>query len=218
MEQQHIHYEPMRKALPQRDFPHKVTDGIWIWSVFSEEKNLHFNGYLVATSDDTAFIVDPPCGGHEVLDAFAALPRPECIILTNRDHERDSQEFKRRFSIPILAHEEDARLFENAPDRTFHDGDTLPGGWQVIHLPSQKSPGESALYHPERKILIVGDALIGSPMQHLSMLPEEKYADRREAVEGLRRLTQLDVKTVLVGDGDPVMQFGSSLIADALIH
>jgi glyoxylase-like metal-dependent hydrolase (beta-lactamase superfamily II) len=154
--------------------------------------------------------------GPEVLESFAPLPKPGFIVLTNRDHERSAQQFKDAFRIPVYIHQQDAPLVSIAVDRAFQGGDLLPGGWQVIHLENQKSPGESALYNAETRILILGDALIGKPFQHLSMLPDEKYASKQEAVEGLKGLLVLDVKAVLPGDGDPVMLDASRLLSDAL--
>jgi glyoxylase-like metal-dependent hydrolase (beta-lactamase superfamily II) len=217
MQTEHPHYEPMHMALHDRCFPHRLMEGVWLWSVYSEEKELHFNGYLVQTGAHESFLIDPPCGGPEVLDAFTPLPKPQFIILTNADHERASAQFRERFGIPIGIHEQDAPHLQLQPDRTFRDGEEIADGWQVIHLSDQKTPGESAIYHAERQILALGDALLGKPLQHLSMLPADKYTDRNRAVSGLQRLTTLNVKAVLTGDGDPVMQNANSLIQDALI-
>lgn len=212
----YLHYQPTHLALNERNFPHRLIDGIWMWSIFSEEKEMDFNGYLVQIGDNESFIVDPPLAGPEVLESFVPLPKPSFIVLTNRDHERSAQQFKEKFRIPIYASKQDAPLMSVAVDRMFEDGEILPGGWQVIHIANQKSPGESALYNMEIRILILGDALIGKPFQCLSMLPDEKYASKQAAVDGLKRLLMLDVKAVLPGDGDPVTLNASSLLVDAL--
>lgn len=211
------HYQHMPMALHERCFPHRVMDGIWIWSVFSEEKEIYFNGYLVQTGEHESILIDPPCGGPEVLDGFEPLPKPQLIILTNADHERASAQFKDRFGIPIYIHESDAPLLAHPPDHTFQGGYTFPDNWQAIHLPNQKTPGESALYHAGKQMLILGDALIGKPSQQLSLLPADKYADKSKAIQGLQRLCNLTVRTVLPGDGDPILQNAASLIADTLI-
>jgi glyoxylase-like metal-dependent hydrolase (beta-lactamase superfamily II) len=210
-------YQPTHHALHERNFPHRLIDDIWMWSVFSEEKEIDFNGYLVQLDEGRAFLVDPPCAGPEVLESFQPLPAPQFIVLTNRDHERCAQAFKDAFRIPVYAPENDAPLMSIAVDRVFRDGDMLPGGWQVIHLENQKSPGESALYSLEKRILILGDALVGKPFQCLSMLPGDKYADKNLAREGLKRLQGQDVKAVLPGDGDPVMLNAASLIQEAIV-
>lgn len=44
------------------------------------------------------------------------------------------------------------------PDRTHVDGDRLPEGFTIVHTPGH-TPGHISLLHPERRILIAGDAL-----------------------------------------------------------
>jgi glyoxylase-like metal-dependent hydrolase (beta-lactamase superfamily II) len=210
------HYQPMHLTLHERNLPHCVTEGVWMWSVYSEEKELDFNGYLIQTGPNDSIIVDPPCAGPEVLDGMTPFPDPRLIIITNRDHERAAADFKARFGIPVLAPEQDAPLMTLQPDRTYRDGENFPGGWRAVHLENQKSPGESALYNPERKLLLLGDALIGKPFQQLSMLPDDKYADKQAALRGLQRLAGLEVEAVLVCDGDPVFRLAGEVLADAI--
>lgn len=210
------HYRPMHMALHERCFPHHVMEGIWIWSTYSEPLNIHFNSYLVQTGDRQSFIVDPVAQGPEVLDGIVPLPTPRQIILTTADHERDTQQFKDRFQIPVSISEQDARLLSFRPDHTFQDNTELPGGWRTIHLADQKTPGEYALYQAERKILIVGDAIIGKPIQFLSLPSADAFPNASKAREGLRPLLKLDVQTILPGAGDPVMLNVNSLIADII--
>lgn len=212
------HYERFYSTQHARSLPHEVMVGVWMWSVYSEEKDLYFNGYLLKISENESIIVDPPCDSSAVLDAFEPLPRPVLIFITNRDHVRAVADFKQHFGVPVYAHEADAGSLDGLKaDFTSRNGDVLAGGWQVIHLENQKSPGECALYNPESKLLVLGDALIGKPFQRLSMLAEDKYRDKIDAIQGLLPLTRLDVKGVLPCDGDPVLMDAGGMIADALI-
>ena len=79
----------------------------------------------------------------------------------------------------------DAGSVEIEVDSTFDDGDALAGFLKAVHVPDNKSPGETALYWQQRKILIIGDALIGKPPGDVSLLPKEKYADIMLAREGI---------------------------------
>jgi glyoxylase-like metal-dependent hydrolase (beta-lactamase superfamily II) len=214
----YTHYGAMHTVLHERAFPHRVKNGVWMWSVFAEERKLDFNGFLVEIGPNRSLIVDPPCAGPEVLDGFTPLPQAEFIFLTNADHQRAAEDFKRRFQLPVYVHEADASLLSFPPDFTVQDGHEFPDGWRVIHLPNQKTPGESALYNAAQQTLILGDALIGSPYQQFSMLPAEKFQDRHAALASLReRLGDLAVKAVLVGDGDPVLLEAGSMLKDSLI-
>jgi len=215
----YTHYGAPHSVLHERNFPHHLKADVWMWSVFSEEKDLDFNGYLIQTSDNQSFIVDPPCAGPDVLNGFTPLPKVEFIFLTNADHERASVDFRERLGIPIYIHEADASLLSLKPDFTVQDGHELANGWQVIHLPNQKTPGETALYHLQQRTLILGDALIGKPFQKLSLLPSEKYRDRHAALSTLHeRLSGLDVQVLLLGDGDPIMLNAGSTLKDTLIE
>jgi glyoxylase-like metal-dependent hydrolase (beta-lactamase superfamily II) len=219
MSEHYQHYEPFHMTVHTRSLPYPLKPGIWMWSAFNEEKALHFNGYLLETAAHTGVIVDPvldELDPQAVLNAFAPLPKPTAIWLTNRDHERASSRFSKHFGIPVFSHEADANLFEIKPDRTFKDGEVLDGGWQVIHLENQKSPGESVFYHADRRLLLLGDAMIGKPTGYLCMLPDEKYADKAKAKEGLARLRELAVETVLVCDGDPITNAAQGLLRDVL--
>ena len=86
-----------------------------------------------------------------------------------------------------------------------------------IEIPNNKSPGETALYWPPRKTLILGDALIGDPPGELRLLPKEKYADAQRAIEGIKVLLNLDFDILLVGDGDSILSGAKSTVED-FIH
>jgi glyoxylase-like metal-dependent hydrolase (beta-lactamase superfamily II) len=68
------------------------------------------------------------------------------------------------------------------------------GPFTVVGVPG-KSPGEVALHDPVRRLLVVGDAVIGNP----------SGARLRASV---RRLLELDFDTLLVGDGVPIRDGG----------
>jgi glyoxylase-like metal-dependent hydrolase (beta-lactamase superfamily II) len=188
-----------------------------MWSVFSDERQMDFNGYLIETAPHQAFIVDPPCAGPEVLDGFEPLPKAAFIFLTNADHQRAAEDFRTRFKIPIYVHELDAPRLSLKPDFMVQDGHEFANGWQLIHLPHQKTPGESALYSQIQQMLLLGDALIGQPYQQLSMLPPEKYLNRQAAFLALQnRLNGLSVQAILPGDGDPILLEAGSILRDTL--
>src|SRR5262249_55406794 len=153
---------PGTQTLQERNRLHQIHDGIWMWSKFSEEKGMFFNGYVVRTIHGLV-IIDPPLASSDVFAMIESLGAVKLIMLTNRDHERESQAFRQQFNVPIAIHDADAPLLEHLPETTFHDEDILCGDVEVIRLQHQKSPGESAFYLDFQKALILGDALIGKP-------------------------------------------------------
>lgn len=197
---------PNNALLQQREVPREILEGVWMWSTFSEDKGFYFNGFAFQTSDGVV-VVDPPSATPPVFDALAAIGKPVLVIVTNRDHERQSDAFRRRLGVPVAAPALDASLLKRTPEQTFADNDSLPGGFRVVHLPNQKSPGESALHLRGRRMLVVGDALIGNPPGELNMLPDGKYAVPRSAREVLAVLAQFPtgLETILTGDGEPIL-------------
>jgi glyoxylase-like metal-dependent hydrolase (beta-lactamase superfamily II) len=184
---------------------------VWTWSFFSEEKKINFNGLLIF-NDGLWVLIDPPPASPEILNEIGQK-KIAAIFLTNSDHERMSPDCKRMTGAPLWIHENDAPSLEEVKaDRLFRDGDLLPGGFQVIHLQDQKTPGESAFYLEERRILILGDALIGPQSGKLRNLPPEKYADFSKARQGLRRLLEIDFDALFIGDGFSIPKGGRALV------
>ena len=70
----------------------------------------------------------------------------------------------------------------------------------VVGVPG-KSPGEVAFHWPERRLLVVGDAVIGNPPGQLSLLRERVMDDPPRLRKSVRALAALDPDVLLVGDG-----------------
>lgn len=194
----------------------QIAPGIQQWSHFSSEKQLDFNGLLL-TVNDHRLLVDPP--PLEAADRLAILKGAslDYIVVTNRDHLRETESCRREFHAKVYLPAADAPQMDISPDKTYQDGELLPGGLWVVHLEAMKSPGESALFLDRAKgILILGDALIGKPPGHLSLLPDEKYADAGKAKESLRRLLNYNFDIVLVGDGVSILTGGKEAVRQAV--
>ncbi|MBI4530476.1 MAG: hypothetical protein HY709_03040, partial [Candidatus Latescibacteria bacterium] len=122
----------------------EILNGIYTWAWFSEIKGFDFNGWLIL-SEDGNVMVDPPLMRPEDEEHVHQLGAPRHIIVTNRDHDREVTRYRNRYGAQTWIHELDAPLVDIPIDRTFKHGDRLPGGIEIIHLPDNKSPGESAL-------------------------------------------------------------------------
>src|ERR1700691_4289742 len=81
-------------------------------------------------------------------------------------------------------------------DGELHEGERI-GPLEVIGV-SGKSPGEVAFLWPERKTLIVGDAVVGNPPGHLSLLRERVMDDPARLRGSVKQLLALDFDTILV--------------------
>ena len=183
----------------------QLLPDIWQWAWFSEEKQLEFNGLFFIVGEHRV-LVDPPPLTPEARGLLRRTGPIDYIIVTNRDHERETTACQKEFHCAVWVPAEDAPYMGLKPTRVFRDGELLPGGIWVVQLKGQKSPGESALYlERDSGVLIVGDALIGKPAGSVSMLPAERYADIDQATMGLRRLLKYEFQSLLVGDGVSIL-------------
>ena len=81
------------------------------------------------------------------------------------------------------------------------------GPFTVVGVPG-KSPGEIAFHDPARRLLIVGDAVIGNPPGQLSLLRERVMDDPARLRASVRSLLELDFDALMVGDGVPIREGG----------
>ena len=79
------------------------------------------------------------------------------------------------------------------------------GPFVVIDSPG-KSLGEVVLHWPERRILLVGDAVVGDPPGRCKLLPDKVVDDPPRLRDSARGLLALDFDILLVGDGVPILQ------------
>ncbi len=180
----------------------QLADGAYAWSVFNPEKQFNFNGHILRTSEGTV-IVDPvPFSADDLAYLEAAGLKPDALVITNRNHLRERESVLKRWKIPTILHALEVEEAGIAPERTVEDGDKIDG-LICVHLPG-KSPGEIALYWPQRRLLLLGDALI-APRGRLKTVPVEKQDDPSTLKRSLELLRTYDFDHLLVGDGDPLL-------------
>lgn len=189
-----------------------LFSGIEMWSWYSEEKGMNFNGYLIGQGKERV-VIDPP---QMTIDdkQDLSIDGAKAVILTNRDHIREAKECRLLLNTKVWAPEADALEMGSVTiDQTYKDGDLLPTGLKAVSIPNGKSAGESALYlNQHGGIFILGDALVGTPDGTLKLLSPDKYTDVKKAKEGLRRLLDYEFEIVLVGDGKPILSGGKKAV------
>jgi len=189
----------------------EILPGILTWSWFSERQGYDFNGYLLRLPEGN-LCVDPVEMAEETLGEIAG-EGVRRILLTNRNHFRASMKVKERTGAKIAIHPDDAAFARGkgtAVDEELRPGQRL-GPIEVVGAPG-KSPGEVALYWPERRLLLVGDACVGKPAGSCALLPEAVIDDKRRLLDSLRALAQLDFDALLLADGAPILADGRSAL------
>ena len=191
----------------------EILAGIFTWPWFSEPHGYNFNGHFIRHADGN-LCIDPVEPSDEDLEELASLGVAR-ILLTNRNHSRAANKVRARTGSRTAIHAADALHARNEGaelDDDLNPGDEV-GPFVVVGVPG-KSPGEVALHWPERKILLVGDALVGDPPGRCKLLPEKVLDDQPRLRESVRGLLALDFDILLVGDGVPITQFAKERLRE----
>lgn len=181
-----------------------LTD-IYSWPWFSEPHGYNFNGHFICQAGGN-LCIDPVEPSEEDLSELVRRGVAH-IVITNRNHGRAANTIRARTGARTLIHPADAphaRKEGAVLDAEFKEGDKI-GPFVAVGAPG-KSPGEVALHWPERKILLVGDAVVGHPPGRCKLLPDKVMDDPMRLRESVRGLLALDFDILLVGDGDPILQ------------
>jgi glyoxylase-like metal-dependent hydrolase (beta-lactamase superfamily II) len=183
----------------------EILSGIFTWPWFSQPHGYNFNGYLVCHPMGNVCI-DPVEPGESDLDELVQRG-VDRIVLTNRNHSRAANKVHARTGARIAIHPADAPHARS--QGTEIDDELTPDGKVgpfVIVRVAGKSPGEVALHWPERRILIVGDAVIGNPSGRCGLLPDKVMDDPPRLRGSVRALLSVDFDILLVGDGVPILK------------
>lgn len=192
----------MRELLPD----------VLTWSWRSPPHGYDFNGHLLRLPGGN-LCIDPADPTPEDLTEIVRLGVSR-ILLTNRNHVRDANRVRSRTGARTAIHPADAghaRGQGAVIDDALAVGETI-GPLQVVGVPG-KSPGEIALHWPARRLLIVGDAVIGNPPGRLALLREQVIDDPPQLRASLRALLALDFDALLVGDGTPLLHDARAQLA-----
>ena len=184
----------------------EIVPNVLTWSRPSERHGYDFNGHLIRHPDGN-LCVDPVEPDEAVLDRLAAIGATR-VLLTNRNHTRAANLFRARLGARTAIHPKDADYARGQGaeiDDALEVGDTI-GPLQVVGVPG-KSLGEVALLW-ERRLLIVGDAIIGNPPGQCGVLPEKVVDDPVQMKQSIENLLVFDFDTLLVGDGASIL-FGA---------
>jgi len=191
----------------------EILPGIHMWSWFSEPHGYNFNGYLIHDGGGN-LCIDPVEPGDENLAALGRAGAAN-IILTNRNHSRAANAVRARTHAKTLIHRDDAAHARGQGAEI--DGELRAGvkiGPLTVVAARGKSPGEVALHWPDRRILIVGDVVVGNPPGRCGLLREKVMDDPAELRRSVRNLLELEFDVLLFGDGTPILAGARTRLAE----
>jgi hypothetical protein len=161
-------------------------------------------GSILYETPDAVVLIDPllPVAEREQFLAWLdhrIRSRAVSILTTIRWHRRDRAELAARYA--------------SNSDRPWN---AIPAG--VVPRPL-RGAGETMYWLPAAAALVAGDSLIGS-QGRLRLCPEswldEVRVDRYRLAELLRFMLELPIERVLVSHGEPVLQAGRAVLAQAI--
>lgn len=191
----------------------EIVPDVFTWPWFSEPHGYNFNGHFIRHSAGNLCIdpVQPPAPDlDEIVAAGVAT-----ILLTNRNHARAANVLRSRTGARTLIHRDDAAhaRSQGADVDGYLEVGTKAGPFAVVAA-AGKSPGEVALHWPERRILIVGDAVIGNPPGRCALLREKVMDDPQRLHRSVAALLDLDFDVLLVGDGISILADAKGRLAE----
>jgi glyoxylase-like metal-dependent hydrolase (beta-lactamase superfamily II) len=178
----------------------EIATDIFTWAWFSEPHGYNFNGHLVRHPAGN-LCIDPVPPDSTDLAEIVRIGVSQ-ILLTNRNHSRAANVVRTRTGAKTLIHPSDAAHARSQGaeiDAELSVAGSI-GPFTIVGVPG-KSPGEVALHSPARRVLIVGDAVIGNPPGFCGLLREKVMDDPARLKASVRKLLDLEFDTLLFGDG-----------------
>jgi len=183
----------------------EIAPGIYHWMAAHPRIKMDVSSYYVAESATLLDPMVPPEG----LDWFRGDNEPEHIVLTNRHHHRDSEQFCGAFEIgPVLVPESGLHDYEDKKLEVtgYAIGEEMAPGI-ICHEVGAICPDDMALEIRSAGALAMADGLInyGQLMFVPDNLMDEPEQTKQGLVDSLRELLDVDFDTLLFAHGEPMV-------------
>jgi hypothetical protein len=134
---------------------------------------------------------------------------PTAIVITNANHERDTDHWRRLLSVPAWISPLAQVTLPNL--HRFPPGPGAWHGWDLQPLQGG-APGEIAFRQPTLHLAILGDAIVNLPDRGLEMLPAKYGTDPSRLANDLLQWCAVPFDRLLVAHGNPVAPHASEHI------
>jgi glyoxylase-like metal-dependent hydrolase (beta-lactamase superfamily II) len=182
----------------------QVTNELFHWSAFAPELKceLSSSAYL---SKGSLVLIDPIQLTEEALQQLLKHGTPRAILLTNENHERSTDWYRRHFRIPVCVPSPCSRQLSLKPKaEVFVQETDVVYGLQPRFIPGA-TVGETAYWNGEGT-LIVGDALVNLEPDGLALLPDKYCENAAQNRESLKNLLALPVQVATFAHGLPLRE------------
>lgn len=202
-------HRPIRELLP----------GIYHWTTIHPGIRVPVDSYYI---ESIRLVLDPMVP-REGLEWFEQREPPDQIVLTNRHHLRQGEQFVEAFGCTIHCSCPGLHEFDHGPEvEGFAFGDEVAPG-VIAHELGAICPDDTALHIRvgDRGALAFADGLTRPRGGSLGFVPGFLMGDDPAAVkarlrEALRRLLELDFDSLLFAHGDPLIGDGREALTGFL--
>ena len=179
--------------------PQWVDEQAWGFGWISPERpRLRLTSHAVV-ADGAVWLIDPIRADH-VEARLRALGEPAGVIQLLNRHDRDCAVFASRLGVP---------------HHVVPSGDLGP--FEIVPVVSRRHWRESALWWPERRVLVCADAL-GTVPHSFALGGERLGVHPLLRLTPPRKLARLEPEHVLCGHGAGVHERAAEAVSDALAH
>ena len=178
----------------------EVVPGLWHWRIRNSGIGGHVSSSQAVLTREGCVLVDPVR-----LDdaAIGALPRPMATLLTARCHQRAAWRYRRELGAEVWL-PADASAADEEPDRTYADGELLPGGLRAFRTPGPEWPHYSLLYEGDPGIVFCSD-LLSSDADGLHFIDPAFHDDPAATRASVEHLLGLPFGILCFAHGEPIV-------------
>ncbi len=188
-----------------------VRPGLFHWHGYEPAVKCDCSSSAIVTPAGLIFIDPIPLAEEALKDLVTeSFSVPAAVVLTSGNHQRESLSLAKRFGMPVFAPADAGD--DIIADRRFRSGDPVVG-MESIALPGF-GPGETVFLH--EGALIFGDALINLEPEGLRLLPEKYREDKKQSLQSLAALKELEPRILLFAHGNPIIQNADTRLAGCL--
>jgi glyoxylase-like metal-dependent hydrolase (beta-lactamase superfamily II) len=195
----------------------EIMPGVFHWTARHPKTGSDASSYFIAESGTVLDPMIPPDVG---LDWFQGDHAAQSIALTNRHHDRDAAAYCDTLGLnPVLVPESGLHEFEgkDLDVRGYAPGEEIISGI-VAHEVGAICPDDMALEIRSAGALAMADGLVHFERVRFVRDPlmDNPEQTKRELVQSLERLLDVDFDTLLFAHGDPIVGGGKQVLRDFL--
>jgi glyoxylase-like metal-dependent hydrolase (beta-lactamase superfamily II) len=194
----------------------EIVPGLYHWTAKHPQIGRDVSSYFVAESGT---VLDPMIPRDDGLAWFHTHGGVAHVVLTNRHHDRQAQDYISEFQLgPVLVPESGLHEYEDKDLEVsgYAIGEELVPGI-VCHDVGAICPDDMALEIRSAGALALADGLIhygGNVMFVPDNLMDDPAATKRGLLESFERLLEVDFDTLLFAHGEPIVNDGKQALRD----